>query len=142
MTDSNKITSFRGNYFFLSNFYPCFVEFEGLRYPSVEHAFQAAKTLNLNDRKSFQVIRAASEAKRVGRQVSLRPDWDEIRESVMLQCLRSKFSDEYLRKMLIATGDKILEEGNNHGDKFWGTVNGQGDNHLGKLLMKVREEIK
>ena len=142
MTDSNKITNFRGKYFFLSNFYPCFVEFEGLRYPSAEHAFQAAKTLNLNDRKSFQVIRAASEAKRAGRQVSLRSDWNEVRESVMLQCLRSKFSNEDLRKMLISTGNTILEEGNNHGDKFWGTVNGQGDNRLGKLLMKVREEIR
>ena len=142
MTDSNKITSFRGKYFFLSNFYPCFVNFEGARYPSVEHAFQAAKTLNLNDRKSFEVIRAASEAKRAGRQVSLRSDWNEVRESVMLQCLRSKFSNEDLRKMLISTGDAILEEGNNHGAKFWGTVNGQGDNRLGKLLMKVREEIR
>lgn len=139
---TNKISRFRGKYSFLSNFYPCFVEFEGVRYPSVEHAYQAAKTLDRNTRTAFSILPTASDAKKLGRILKLRNDWEQIKEEVMYECLKSKFSNENLKEMLLQTGDAYIEEGNNHGDMIWGTVNGQGQNKLGKLLMKIREEIK
>lgn len=77
-----------------------------------------------------------------GKRVNLRPDWESIRDDVMYQCLKSKFRDPYLRDLLLNTGDEFIEEGNSHGDRYWGTVNGEGRNVLGYLLMRVREELK
>ncbi len=136
------IKSFRGEYEFLSNFYGALVSFEGERYPSVEAAFQAAKTLNLEQRKNFRIMDSPQTARYWGRRLKLRPDWDEIKDGVMLECLRSKFAWPHLREKLLATGDAILIEGNRHGDKYWGQVAGEGKNTLGKLLMQVRDEIK
>lgn len=140
-----KINSFRGKYFFLSNFYPCMVEFEGLLYPSVEHAFQAAKTFDIEKRKGFQVCPTPADAKSFGKCVDLRHDWESVKIDIMLQLVRDKFtrnkSDINLKQLLIDTADAFIEEGNKHGDKFWGTVSGVGRNELGKILMKVRSEI-
>lgn len=135
------IKSFRGEYAFLSNFYPCFVTYEGIRYPSVEHAFQAAKTLDENERKRFAVMQTAADAKYFGRRVKLREDWEQVKEDVMLECLRSKFSNKELKEKLLATQSKMLVEGNMHGDRYWGKVQGVGKNRLGELLMKVRSEL-
>lgn len=142
----NKIDRFRGKYFFLSNFYSAMVEYEGMTYPSVEHAFQAAKTLDTEIRKGFCVCPTPADAKAFGRKVKLRPDWEDIKIDVMTQLVRSKFTrndtDEDIRSLLLATGDAYLEEGNNHRDTFWGTVNGKGQNWLGKILMQVRDELR
>lgn len=138
---SNEINSFKGEYSFLSNFEKCSIEFEGLTYPSVEHAFQAAKTLDTNKRLSFTKGSPGC-AKRMGRCLKLRPDWEEIKDSVMYACLKSKFRNDDMRKKLIATGDAVLIEGNNHGDCYWGMVNGEGQNKLGLLLMQIRSEIR
>ena len=137
----NEINSFRGEYSFLSNFEKCTIEFEGLTYPSVEHAFQAAKTLDTDKRLSFTKGSPGC-AKRMGRRLELRPDWEEIKDSVMYACLKSKFQNDDMRKKLIATGDAVLIEGNNHGDHYWGMVNGEGKNNLGRLLMQIRSEIR
>lgn len=139
---TNKISRFKGKYSFLSNFYPCFVEFEGIRYPSVEHAFQAAKTFDNDQRFAFSILPTASDAKKLGRKLKLRNDWEQVKEEVMYECLKSKFSNKNLKEMLLQTGYAHIEEGNNHGDMIWGTVNGRGQNKLGKLLMRIREEIK
>ena len=128
------IDSFGGEYSFLSNFHKCKVEFEGMTYPSVEHAFQAAKNPNPEYRGSV--------AKRMGKKTALRPDREEVKEGIMYELLISKFSDPGLRDKLIATGDAELIEGNNHWDRYWGVCRGEGQNKLGKLLMKVREEVK
>lgn len=138
----NKITSFRGKFDFLSNFYPCFVAYEGQEYGSAERAFQAAKTLNVDERKQFVLCATNVEAKKRGRHVKLRPDWERVKYDVMYDILKSKFSNSYLKQKLLDTGDAYLEEGNNHGDKIWGTVKGEGQNNLGKILMKIREECK
>ena len=139
---TNKISRFKGKYSFLSNFYPCFVEFEGIRYPSVEHAFQAAKTFDNDQRFAFSILPTASDAKKLGRKLKLRNDWEQVKEEVMYECLKSKFSNKNLKEMLLQTGYAYIEEGNNHGDMIWGTVNDRGQNKLGKLLMRIREEIK
>lgn len=140
-----SINSFRGKYSFLSNFYPCTVELDGMLYPSVEHAFQAAKTFDIEKRKGFQVCPTPADAKSFGRQVDLRSDWESVKIDIMLQLVRSKFirnrSDVDLSQLLVDTGDAYIEEDNNHKDQFWGTVNGVGRNELGKILMQVRSEI-
>lgn len=138
-----EIKSFRGDFAFLSNFYPCMVEYEGVTFPSSEHAFQAAKTLDINERMNFRYCESPALAKSLGRKVKLRPDWDDIRDDVMYQVVKSKFTrNEHLKEKLLATGDALLEEGNNHGDRYWGTVGGVGNNQLGKTLMRVRKELR
>ena len=134
----NKIDSFSGPYRFLSNFYPAPVLLDNVLYPSTEHAFQAAKTTG--DRSAF-LKGTPTDAKRLGRRVALRPDWEAIKIDVMLDLLRQKFNGGGLRTKLLATGDAELIEGNMWGDRFWGVYRGVGENHLGRLLMRVRAEI-
>lgn len=136
------IDSFRGEYGFLSNFHKCKVEFEGMTYPSVEHAFQAAKNPDPEYRRSIAAVGSPVTAKRMGRRTALRSDWEKVKDGIMYELLKSKFSDPGLRDKLIATGSAELIEGNNHWDRYWGVCRGEGLNKLGKLLMKVREEAK
>lgn len=141
-----EITSFSGEYSFLSNFYPCRIEYDGIIYPSSEHAFQAAKTLSRGERRDIAALSTPGKAKRAGRHVTLRPNWDDIRVSVMEDILRIKFHDPVLRQKLLDTKNAILIEGNNWNDKFWGMVyyrpgNWHGENNLGRLLMKIRRGL-
>jgi ribA/ribD-fused uncharacterized protein len=142
-TVPTKIDSFEGEYRFLSNFWPAKVVFEGLSYPSVEHAYQSAKTLDMDDRKHIAAIPDAADAKRLGRELKLRPDWEQVKLGVMETCVRYKFShNPEMRTKLLATGELYLEEGNTWNDRYWGVCEGQGENHLGKILMKVRAELR
>lgn len=136
-----KIGTFRGRYEFLSNFSGVFVEYAGIIYPTVEHAFQAAKTEDAALRKEFQHVGTAADAKYYGKRVRLRSDWDAVKVDIMHDLLRQKFSQEPYRTKLLATGDAYIEEGNTHGDRYWGTVKGEGKNTLGELIMTVREEL-
>ena len=140
---NDAITSFTKQNSFLSNFYGCDVLApDGLMYPSVEHAFQAAKTSDIKIKHAFQVCPTAAEVKREGRRIQLVEHWDSNRIGIMYMLVKDKFTrNEELKAKLIATGDAYLEEGNYHGDTFWGTVKGNGQNNLGKILMKVRGEI-
>src|SRR5262249_35634026 len=136
-----KIASFEGPYRFLSNFWPATVEFEGITYPTVEHAYQSAKTLDRAERRRIAAIATPGAAKTAGRALQPRPDWATEKFVVMEQCVRYKFTHPpELREKLLPTGDAELEEGNTWNDKIWGVYQGQGENRLGKLLMKVRAE--
>lgn len=137
----NMIDRFQGEYRWLSNFWPVDILFEGQMYPSVEHAYQAAKTLDLDERRRIALLKRPGDAKRAGRYLTLRADWTEAKLKVMEELLRCKFANEALRKKLRATAGMLIMEGNTWGDTYWGTYDGKGDNHLGKLLMKVRTEI-
>ena len=138
---SKVIDQFRGKFHWLSNFYNCPVPFEGLTFSNSEAAFQAAKSLDMKEREKFVGINPLI-AKRMGRRVNLRSDWEDVKIGVMREVLRCKFSQNpELKQKLLDTGDSKLEEGNNHGDRIWGTVNGKGQNHLGKLLMEIRAEL-
>lgn len=138
----DAITQFRGNYAFLSNFYDCVITFEGDDYPSVENAYQAAKCSSREARKVFTMI-SAPVAKRLGHAVFVRPDWETVKIVIMLQLVRHKFTRySEFQKALLATGDRDLIEDNYWGDTFWGVCRGQGTNHLGKILMKVRFECR
>jgi ribA/ribD-fused uncharacterized protein len=135
----NKIAGFRGEYFFLSNFFLAKVKAGGLVFENNEAAFQSYKS---KDRELFCHLEPSA-AKRKGRRVQLRPDWEEIKVEVMYNVVFFKFSQNPdLRDKLIATGDAELIEENNWRDRTWGTVNGVGKNLLGKILMRVREELK
>lgn len=139
------ITSFRGPYRFLSNFAPVnvrlhvggYLEF----YPSVEHAYQAAKCLDLDERRKIRLAPSPGAAKKLGKLVLLRPDWETVKIGIMLDLLTQKFSQEPFRTKLIATGDAQLVESNTWGDIYWGVCNGKGENVLGRLLMRVRSEV-
>jgi hypothetical protein len=136
------IDRFEGENFFLSNFYPATVTFEGEEYPTTEHAYQAAKTIDNNSRGQIKLCTTPGRAKRMGAKVGLRQDWEVIKESVMLDLLRQKFQNKELSQKLLETGDQDLVEGNNWGDCEWGVCNGIGKNKLGKILMQVRLERK
>ena len=136
------IDSFRGKYFFLSNFYESPVIYEGITYLNNEAAFQAQKTLTNKERLAFAMLNP-SQAKKLGRSVSLRPDWEDIKVDIMYNICKAKFTqNETLKTKLLKTGDATLIEGNTWGDKIWGQVNGVGENNLGKILMRIREELK
>jgi len=117
------------------------VEYNGLTFGCSECAYQAAKCANEEDRILFIGINGY-EAKKVGQKVKLRSDWYEIQLGVMEEILRIKFSKPNLRESLIKTGDQFIAEANTWNDTFWGIVNGYGKNHLGTILMKIREDIK
>ena len=132
------IDVFRGSYRFLSNFWGCSIRFDGATYPTVENAYQAAKTLDLRQRRPLENC-SPGDAKRFGRRLLLRPDWEAAKLSVMRDLLAAKFrcgSD--LATLLDRTGHHLLVEGNAWGDTFWGVCRGRGENHLGRLLMERR----
>lgn len=137
----NTITSFTGEYAFLSNFY---VLSNG---STVEHAFQAAKTVDPEEKACILAASTPGNAKRLGRKVTLRPDWDIMKLDIMFSLLEMKFNfDPVLADKLINTGDAELVEGNTWHDTYWGVCTcskcgNQGNNHLGKLLMQVRDTL-
>lgn len=140
----NCIDNFHAEgYDFLSNFYGAKVEYGGLTYGSNEAAFQAQKCMTEGEKLPFTEARPGK-AKGLGRLVPLRPDWEAVKVGIMEEIVRAKFIQHpELAARLLATGDKVLVEGNHWGDTFWGvdTRTGQGHNHLGRILMKVREEL-
>lgn len=135
------IATLEGKYRFLSNFWSCVLEWDGVVYSSVENAYQACKCANPYDRAKFLYIKA-SEAKRLGRIIPIRANWNDLRLDIMLRLVRRKFEDPKLASLLLETGAEEIQEGNWWGDTFWGTVNGVGENHLGLILMQVRDEVK
>ena len=143
---SEAINRFVGNYRFLSNFWLCTVEFDGVTYPSVEHAYQAAKTDVPSERAWILAAPSPGVAKRRGQKVTLQPLWGDlvVRTCTMFALLEQKFRDPVLATKLVATGDVLLVEGNTWGDTFWGMDlrTGKGQNLLGKALMQLRNELR
>jgi len=143
---TGSITSFTGDHRFLSNFYPCKVRYLGAVYQSVEQAFQASKATNSQDRERIRKCLTAKDAKRLGRVIRLRKDWESVKLAHMEMFVEEKFKDPELRQWLLATGDAELVEGNHWGDNFWGRTERDGrligENHLGRILMKVRSRIQ
>ena len=143
----NVIDKFDGEYAFLSNFYESPIKGDdGITYPTVEHYFQAMKTLNKGQRQEIAAQDTPGKAKRLGRAVDLRPDWEAVKESYMYLALVQKFQDPELRQKLLATGNSTLIEGNTWHDRYWGVCKcekcgGNGLNRLGYLLNKVRVDI-
>jgi ribA/ribD-fused uncharacterized protein len=149
------IESFSGRYRFLSNFYPAKIEHQGISYPTVEHYYVAMKVKNdqqidgkyismMDCRELIAKMPAeqAGKVKQFGKIIKVRKDWDNVKLDVMLFGVREKFKHNELKEMLLSTGDQELIEGNWWHDVFWGVCNGEGENNLGKILMKVRSELR
>lgn len=139
------INKFSGKYRFLSNFYLCDIEvYEDEIYPSTEHAYQALKFSSKNIRKLFMDKNLSpGDAKKLGRYYPMSENWDDYKLGVMYAVNIYKFTfHPQLKQSLIDTGDQELVEGNTWGDQYWGTCNNVGKNHLGKILMRIREDIK
>ena len=136
------IDNFKGKYYFLSNFYTAQVMYEDLFYKNNETAFQSAKLKDKVKRMHFCDL-DPSKAKSKGRSVLLRNDWEDIKDEVMYQCVKDKFNrNEDLKQRLLDTGNEELVESNTWNDTYWGVCRGRGKNMLGKILMKVREELR
>ena len=137
-----KIDSFQGEYRWLSNFWSSPIEYEGIKYPTVEHAYQAQKFQSNENKRRIAELKTPGEAKREGKEILLPPTWELIKDSIMEDLLRLKFKISELQEKLLITGDVELVEGNTWNDTYWGRCRGIGQNKLGKLLMKIREELK
>ena len=137
------INIFIDEYEFLSNFYPSPIyDDTGKEYPTVEHYFQAMKTFNPQERELIRLAKSPGKAKRIGRLVQLREDWEDRKLDIMEKALIQKFQIPKLREKLLATENEELVEGNFWNDTYWGVCKGEGENHLGKLLMNIREKIR
>ena len=135
------IYKFQGENIWLSNFWYTWIKFEGMDYPSVEHAYQASKTTEIELRKKIRLATTSSEAKRLGKKVKLRPGWGEMKLEIMNRLVRQKFQDKELGVKLMGVEGPLVE-GNHWGDTYWGVCKGVGENHLGKILMSIREELR
>ena len=140
------ISGFSGEYWFLSNFSPSMVEYHNFVYPTVEHAYVAAKSHMPIPPMDLEWLCSLTpgKAKWVGRQLDLRPDWEEIKVPMMLELVTIKFAtNDNLREKLLSTGNHGLYEENTWGDTFWGiTPDRKGMNMLGKILMSVRRGLR
>lgn len=141
MNKFNIIDKFDGDFAFLSNFYDTKVKFYDVTFNNSEAAFQAQKCSDRRQIKNFVGI-TASASKKLGRKVELREGWDNLKDQVMYEIVKAKFEQNTrLAYALLKTGDTILIEGNTWGDRYWGQVDGVGENKLGKILMRVRDEL-
>ena len=152
------VNSFKGRYFFLSNFYSCEIEHKGITYPSVEHYYVALKVTSMqfidgvyytapDFRELIAKVKEPGDVKKMGRRVKVRSDWDEKKLGFMEWGIREKFKNPKLAEMLLETGELELIEGNNWHDVWWGQCScpkckGGGHNYLGKILMQIREELR
>ena len=144
-----KIAQFKGKYSFLSNFHPQELRYDGISYPTLEHAFQAAKTDDRQLKRKIAEKTTPGQAKRAGGKRGIIPDfnhaaWEAKKDKVMETLVKIKFMDPELAQQLLATGDATLEEGNNWNDTYWGIniETGAGQNKLGQILMKIREHLQ
>lgn len=142
MQSTGDVQGFKGEFRFLSNFFPAPVFIASYPWPSVEHAYQALKTVDPAERDRVAQAETPGQAKRLGDELTVRADWAEVRVPLMKLCVRSKFIQHgQLAARLLATGQALLIEDNHWGDHFWGVCDGEGENQLGRILMEVRAEI-
>ena len=137
-----EIKGFFNEFRFLSNYHLIVINYEGIEYPSTEHAFQAAKSFDVKVRQYIADLVTPKEARLAGKEIILRDDWESVKLQVMTDVSRIKFQDPVLKEKLLATGDAYLEETNSWKDDFWGKCSEAGQNHLGKILMMIRQELQ
>ena len=140
------INGFQGEYRFLSNFWPCYITYQDFLYPTVEHAYQSAKVESADSKEKIRNCPTPADAKDFFETNKVNPDpgWTvEKKLRIMEELLRKKFSGQepFLTRALLDTADAELIEGNDWNDTFWGVCNNTGQNNLGSLLMKIREEL-
>lgn len=130
---------FRGEYAFLSNFADSPLEYKGFSFPTAEHAYQASKAVFEEDFHNIRTARSPGEAKRLGQKIQVRDDWNQVKVKVMREILELKFAIPEFEKKLLEIEGPIVED-NHWNDTFWGVCEGVGQNNLGKILMRIRDE--
>lgn len=133
------IRGFRGEYRWLSNFWFVPVIYDGHRFETVEHGYQAMKCKYYEDFIKVKQCTTPSDAKKFARNITMRDDWDTIKTDVMYYLLQQKFKNPLMLEMLLKTGNSLIVEENYWGDTFWGVCRGTGENMLGKMIMKIRD---
>lgn len=138
------INRFENEYDFLRNDYPACIVLGVHVYPTLEHAYQASKTDNDSIREDIRLSKSVTQARLIGRKVTLPFDWDDRRIDVMTTLVKQKFTEHLdLKLKLLLTEDAEIVQGDNVRDQFWSVdINGIGQNNLGKILMLVRDNIK
>lgn len=136
-----KINKFAGDYAFLSMSYRYPIEYKGVTFPSLEHAYHAMKSDNPADWERLSGYIRPVNVRAASRTIKMRSDWNMIRDSILLELNMIKFSDPVLRQKLNDTGDSVLVYDNRDGDQYLGVFNKVGDNMLGKTLMKIRDSL-
>lgn len=128
-----------------SNFAPYGISMGGVWWRTVEHFFQAQKFHDAGYRERIRLANRPKDAKALGmtRAVSLRADWEEVKDGIMLQAVTAKFeTHEKLARLLLSTGERMIVE-NAPMDAYWGCgPDGKGQNKLGRILMAVRDQLK
>ena len=144
----DPILEFDGPTRYLSNFWECTLVYKSLSYNSSEHAFMAEKTLDEDLKEWIRSQPSPGKAKREGKKVPLRADWEDVKIQIMYAIVFEKFSqNNRLKALLLSTGNRYLEEGNTWHDCFWGVChcpkcNHTGKNSLGQILMLVRSQLR
>jgi len=140
------IKEFKDEYHWLSNFFDCELEYEGISYPTVEHFYVSMKTTDIELRQTISKIETPGKAKRFGqKEIDIRDDWDDIKISIMQYGLNVKFNKPYFKELLLSTGDQKIIEGNLWHDNFYGSCHcdecgDKGRNILGKMIMELRTD--
>ena len=138
------IKEFKDEYRWLSNFVPAKITLGKRTFASVEHAYQSEKSDD-PDWKTYCTLETnPAVVKRQAKNVILRKNWDEMRDHIMIDCLIQKFSQEPYKQLLLDTKNEEIQEGNYWGDDYWGVnlKTGKGQNKLGKIIMRIRNDIK
>ena len=139
------IESFKGIYTWLSNMVPVKIIYEGIEYPSVEHAYMSAKSSDMAWKSRCADTQISpKQIKQESKSIRLRDEWEDMKIDVMKECLEQKYQQEPFKTLLLGTGETHIQEGNWWGDFFWGVdiKTGKGENNLGKLIMKIRNDLK
>lgn len=139
-----KIKQFTGDYHWLSNFARCEINLNDKKYPSVENAYQSEKSEDPEWKELCQT-NTPSSVKRESKKLKINvEEWDKRKMEVMKECIWQKFEQEPFKTLLLITYDDHIQEGNRWGDEFWGInlKTGNGQNNLGKLIMKKRSELR
>ena len=139
-TETNNITSFTGEYSFLSNSFPCLVEIDGLKFNSAEAAFWSQKVKDVNARRKYTRLNPNKAREKAMNAVPI-DDWDELKEDIMKKILKIKFSNPDLKKKLKDTNKQKLLNNTTYRDEYWGIYLGKGKNKLGVLLMELRDNL-
>ena len=138
-----EINSFKGEYKWLSNMLICTFRYRGVAWKSVEHFYQAMKTIDVKERESIRCVYSPYEAKKMGKGITIRADFADLKISIMREGIKAKFTqNKALGKLLVDTGDIKIVEGNYWNDTYWGVCRGVGQNNLGILLMELRGELR
>lgn len=138
-----KIDKFRGEFGFLSNMSECEVQVGGITFNSVEQAYQFHKTSSPTERDKILKAKTPKDSKLISKRFKkVRSDWHEVKDKIMYELVKIKFTDndDYREALCLTKGVELIE-GNWWGDHYWGVCNGVGKNKLGKILMRVRDEV-